>query len=350
MDEYQERINKIDAVLARYLPEVPDAKWLTRMGIENTVPIAPAKNLTQPAWDLLNRGGKRWRPLLMNLVCESLGGGDTALGLSPLVEFSHNASLIHDDIEDNSDERRGKPAVHLLYGIDTGINSGSFLYFLALACIKDFDMHATTKNLIFETWAAYMRRLHMGQAMDITWHRDFDSLPRFDEYYCMCGMKTGCLARLAAVLGIIASPLPAPLQAALQTDIGPAAEKLGIGFQILDDVKNVTHGIPGKKRGDDIVEGKKSLPLLLYLYANPDKKAFAARCFTAARKTGTAAPEVEELISELSIGGFLSQAHEQGLRLINEARELFVHAFDTAGQVIDESGKQALLGLLKRIS
>jgi octaprenyl-diphosphate synthase len=284
----------------------------------------------------------------MTLICETLGGGDAALPLTPLVEFCHNASLIHDDIEDNSDERRGKPAVHLLYGIDTAINGGAFLYFLPLACIDAWSAPLEQKEHIRSVWGEYMRRLHLGQAMDISWHRNFASLPSVEAYTQRCRLKTGALARLAAVLGVytgfagsfgynaggMASDTGTaggdcagsegqtwPQVSALVESLGEAAEKLGVGFQILDDVKNLTTGNPGKKRGDDIVEGKKSLPVLLLLHRQKGAAALVERCFTRARAGGTSVPEVEELIGALEQGGFLAEARERGLALIAEARE-----------------------------
>ncbi len=148
--QYIERLEKIEAVIQNHLPEHLDAGWmkLSFDDFANIVPLDLAETVTRPGWDLVTRGGKRWRPLLMMLVCEMLGCGDSAIPLSPLVEFPHNASLIHDDIEDNSDERRGKPAVHLLYGIDTAINSGCFLYFLPVRCIDAWNAPAEKKNLL----------------------------------------------------------------------------------------------------------------------------------------------------------------------------------------------------------
>jgi octaprenyl-diphosphate synthase len=336
--QYTQRLEKIEAVLREALPEEPDFSRIFFASAPGTAQsgssaLADAvKFLTQPGRELLSRGGKRWRPLLMTLVCESLGGGDAALPLTPLVEFSHHASLIHDDIEDNSEERRGKPAVHLLYGTDTAINGGCFFYFLPLACIDTWDAPAERKNAVYALWAAYMRRLHLGQAMDISWHRDFLSLPSPEDYYTMCRMKTGCLAGLAAVLGVraafAAKDRPEPEnEGALAETLGEAAEKLGVGFQILDDVKNLTTGIPGKKRGDDLVEGKKSLPVLLYLRGHDDRREPVARCFSAARAQGCSAPEVETLIGELTRTGVLDEAEYQGRTLIKEAAALFSGAF-----------------------
>jgi octaprenyl-diphosphate synthase len=325
-DQYTQRIIKIEAELERWLPKNPDPAWAARVfpGLKNAVAFPLLKSLVEPGSDLLGRGGKRWRPLLMTLVCESLGGGDAAISLTPLVEFCHNASLIHDDIEDNSDERRGKPAAHIVYGEDRAINSGAFLYFLSLSCLENWPGPAETRGRIWSIWGRYMRRLHLGQAMDIHWHRDFSSLPDIDEYYTMCALKTGCLARLAAVLGVHAAPDIAPdARAALEDTLGSAAEQFGVGFQILDDVKNLGTGIPGKKRGDDIVEGKKSLPVLLYLHRRPERREFTARCFAAARKGGAGVPETEALIGELEKAGVLAEAEEKGLSLIRESNAVF---------------------------
>jgi len=371
-NQYNRRLDKIEAVLDAWLPASPDPAWLKKVFAQNPVHtrdllpasqgalVSPAlaASLTRPGRDLLERGGKRWRPLLMVLTAESIAGecgGEAALPLVPLVELSHNASLVHDDIEDNSPERRGKPAVHLLYGADTAINGGAFLYFLATSCISAWaeGYRTPTVNKIWDVWASHMRALHLGQAMDIAWHRDFHSLPALDEYDRMCRLKTGCLARLAAVLGVYCSgglsgtEDPEALDVLADT-LGRAAEQLGVGFQILDDVNNLDKGVPGKKRGDDIVEGKKSLPVLLYLHRYPEKRDFAARCFAAAREQGTEAPEVEEFIGALTAAGVLEEARDKGLRLIQESRDLF-SARPAAGFSLHEEGQKLLAGLIDMI-
>jgi octaprenyl-diphosphate synthase len=228
--------------------------------------------------------------------------------------------------------------VHLIYGADTAINSGSFLYFHGLCCLSRWDARAEDKLAVFELWGTYMRRLHLGQAMDIAWHRDYQSLPGLEEYETMCRLKTGVLARMAAVLGVHAASAALARESAqgsggrtgraadlsaFKESLGRAAENLGLGFQILDDVKNLTTGNPGTKRGDDIVEGTKSLPVLLYLHKNRDRRDFAGRCFSAARKKGTGAAEVEDLIAALEEAGAIEEARRRGLALIAQADEAF---------------------------
>ena len=337
MDQrYTRRLEIIEAALERWLPAQPDARWAAEVfpGLAaDKLDAQLLHALTAPGADLLSRGGKRWRPLLMTLICEALGGGDAALPLVPLVELCHNASLIHDDIEDNSDERRGKPAVHIIHGVDAAINSGSFLYFLPLACIDSWATVDNCRTSVYTLWAAYLRKLHLGQAIDIHWHRNHDLIPPVDAYFTMCALKTGCLARFAAELGATIAQMTITRMGITPTDsaspsptvkcLGEAAEKLGIGFQILDDVKNISAGIPGKKRGDDIVEGKKSLPILLFLHRSPEKKEMVFRCFNAARSGGVGVPEVETLIQALQSAGVLAEAEAQAQTFIANARSMF---------------------------
>jgi len=315
--QYTLRLEKIEAVLRDRLPMSPGPDWV-RFAFDPLVsepPAALVRNLTEPGRELVARGGKRWRPLFMALTCEAFGGGDAAVPLTPLVEFPHNGSLIHDDIEDGADERRGAPAIHITYGVDVGINSGCFMYFLPLACLDGWDAPADKKLRVYRTWGEHLRRIHLGQAMDISWHRNFSSMPTVGEYELMCRLKTGVLARLSAVLGA----LIADADEGSASLVGKTAEDLGVGFQIMDDVKNLTTGNPGKKRGDDIVEGKKSLPIILYLEKHPKRIEFVTRCFSAARAGGTAVGEVEELIAELDAEGAIAAAEARGKELVDGA-------------------------------
>jgi octaprenyl-diphosphate synthase len=205
---------------------------------------------------------------------------------------------------------------------------------LSTCCIEDSALN--NKSDIYKLWTEYMRKLHLGQSMDIFWHREMTVIPGVDEYYTMCALKTGGLARFAAELGALAAGAPQ----GTARYIGEGSEKLGVGFQILDDVKNLTGGISGKRRGDDIVEGKKSLPVLLYLNKNPAKKNIIINAFNEAGRNGITAPEVEELIDLLSSSGALNEAEETARNYIDEAR-----------MILTANGSHALLaGLIDLIS
>jgi octaprenyl-diphosphate synthase len=91
----------------------------------------------------------------------------------------------------------------------------------------------------------------------------------------------------------------------------------------LDDVKNLTTGIPGKKCRDDIIEGKKSLPILLYMHKYPEKQGQVFSCFNNAKSKGAGIPEVDTLIKDLAVNGIFIEAEEKAKSLINEARNIF---------------------------
>jgi len=190
-----------------------------------------------------------------------------------------------------------------------------------------------------------MRRLHLGQSMDITWHRNITAVPSIDDYFLMCALKTGSLARLSTELGAHTAGAPEEVGQLL----GNAADTMGVGFQILDDVKNLTTGIPGKKRGDDVVEGKKSLPVLLYLNKYPEKRERIFYFFHAAKSEGSLAPEVDELIETLASTGVFEEAEEKGLSFINEARDIF-NSGEFAGYPVKKNSKDLLDGFFKLIS
>ena len=279
--------------------------------------------LTEPCKSLIALGGKRWRPLLLVLCAEharSFYGTRSRLtesetySIAPLVEFVHTASLIHDDIEDSSDMRRGKPAAHIAYGIDAALNAASWLYFEAPVCIDRLTASPEIKAKLYALYTNEVRRLHLGQAADILWHKNRELFPSLEEYSAMVQNKTGTLASLAAKAGIFAGGgSDEEIERA-----GKTAAEIGQAFQILDDVQNLTTGNPGKKRGDDIVEGKKSLPVLLHIESHPEDKTRIAEYFAEAQKNGINSPAVEACISLIERSGAVEQAFAKGKALVGE--------------------------------
>ncbi|MBP5792753.1 MAG: polyprenyl synthetase family protein, partial [Spirochaetaceae bacterium] len=143
MNKYTQRLEKIEVVLNKNLPELFDKALKERLflNLPDAVTAEHIKPLLEPCRELLLLGGKRWRPLLLVLCAElfadkSSAEMQAAYEAVPLDEFVHTASLIHDDIEDSADMRRGKPSAYLTYGLDTALNAGSWLYFTAFAAIE----------------------------------------------------------------------------------------------------------------------------------------------------------------------------------------------------------------------
>lgn len=320
---FKSHLEKIEQVIEQALPFNFNSQWQQDSfgQLPASVNQKLIQNLIEPNKNLIDLGGKRWRPLLM-MLCYERGASrfsnplnvEDAYHLTPLVEFVHTASLIHDDIEDGADLRRGKPAAHIAFGTDTAINCASWLYFEAPVCIDQINLPESTKLSFYHLYTNELRRLHLGQAMDIYWHREKDIFPTTDEYEAMVKNKTGTLAALAAQVGYMAGG--ADQKQAFE--LGQICANIGCGFQIIDDVQNLTLGNPGKKRGDDIVEGKKSLPVLLHIQENPQDKSILAKLFDQAQKEGIDSPAVEQCIAILEKSGCIQKACQQGIKLIQD--------------------------------
>ncbi len=325
--EFSTRLEKIENVLKNFLPSKTNPEWQEQAfgQIDSCISDTHMQNLLLPCRNLLDLGGKRWRPLLLVLCAEFTAEAkgktklefssavEKAVSLTPLVEFAHTASLIHDDIEDEADTRRGKPAAHITYGLDVALNAASWLYFQSASCIDSLNASESERNTFYALFMKELRRLHLGQAMDILWHRNPKLIPTVDEYTAMVRNKTGTLSRLAVKTGVLAGG--GTLEEAEKA--GKIAEDIGTGFQIIDDVINLTSGNPGKKRGDDIVEGKKSLPVLYHLAENPQDLQLLSTLFEKARFEGIDSPSVEEAISLLTESGAVQKAAQKGTEIIS---------------------------------
>ena len=328
IDNYNDRLQKIEHHIYEVLPESSGAEWVsdTAGAVFSSVNMDFYDNINKPSIDLVRRGGKRWRPMMMLLFCELESGGQQVLPLTPLVELPHNGSLMIDDIEDNADLRRGKEAVHLTYGIDMTINSGNFLYFLPSYLIDKSEFSDSIKLKLYSYYCENMRRLHLGQGLDIQWHNNHECFPAVEEYLQMCRYKTGSLARMAAELGVAAGGGCGETA----VEMGQACEEMGVGFQILDDVTNLTTGNPGKKRGDDIVEGKKSLPVILFNQAGGDVKMLSS-LFRGAASLGIdrGNDAVEEAIRLMEEKGTIAKAKKTAVEILEHSREKIVSNYSS---------------------
>jgi geranylgeranyl pyrophosphate synthase len=224
------------------------------------------KAISKPIWEFLDRGGKRWRPALFLLICEALGKNpDDFADFAIIPEIIHNGTLIIDDIEDNSEFRRGKPCMHKISGLDIAINAGNSMYYLPLlSLIKNRQRVATEKLCrIYEIYVQEMVSLSFGQATDIAWHKGLANANEINEkdYLQMCAYKTGTLARMTAnIAAILADATPE-----LVEKLGHFSENVGVAFQMQDDILDLTSVDFAKKkggRGQDITEGKRTLAVI----------------------------------------------------------------------------------------
>ena len=236
------------------------------------------KGIAEPIWEILDRGGKRWRPALFLLICEALGrnSGD-CLDFAIIPEVVHNGTLMVDDLEDSSELRRGKPCTYRIFGVDIAVNAGNAMYYLPLLPLmeKKAQLPAETLRDIYEVYVQEMINLSLGQAMDITWHRGMANADNLNEedYLQMCAYKTGTLARMSARI----SAVLAGANNELVEKLGNFAESIGVAFQMQDDILDLTGKEFAEKKGgvgQDITEGKRTLVVIhtLKKASNADRK------------------------------------------------------------------------------
>ncbi len=212
--------------------------------------------------DDYSKQGKRIRPLLTLMCCAGTGvEWQKALPAAVSIELIHNFSLIHDDIEDNGLIRRGKDAVWVKWGLPHGLNAGDAMFtsaFKALLLLQDNVSESITFKAV-KLLAETCRQLTMGQFLDINFEeREFIS---FDEYLQMVNGKTAALIACSTKMGALIGDFP-PEKQKNYHDFGKA---LGIAFQMYDDWLGVWGDFKdtGKSTTGDIVEGKKTLPIIL---------------------------------------------------------------------------------------
>jgi len=241
----EEKTPLIDKTIEKYIPRQFAAKDIIfKLNPPNYSYNFEALNkaIADPIWDLLDRGGKRWRPVLFLLICEALGKNpQDFLDFAIIPEVVHNGTLMIDDVEDSSDLRRDKKCTYKIFGLDIAVNAGNAMYYLPLLPL-------------------IMNRKKISQAMDIAWHKglaDTDDLTQ-EDYLQMCAYKTGTLSRMAAKIAAVLSETSKELIEKL----GGFAESIGIAFQMQDDVLDLTEEKFAEKKGAlgmDITEGKRTL-------------------------------------------------------------------------------------------
>ncbi len=217
--------------------------------------------------------GKRVRPLLLLLTTAAAGGAwQDALPAAAAVELIHNFSLIHDDIQDRSDTRRGRSTVWRKWGVAQAINAGDAMFTLAhLATLRLRDRHGAERTL--EANAVLQRAcLHLtqGQYLDLAYEQRHDLTEA--DYWPMVRGKTAALLAACTDLGALLAQAPAAQRAAYRR----FGEYLGLAFQVQDDELGIwgEEAVTGKPTASDLLEGKNTLPVLYGLAHSP---AFAQR-------------------------------------------------------------------------
>ena len=217
--------------------------------LESSVPLVG--NVSQY---IISAGGKRLRPALLLLCCGALGfEGQQRFNMAAVVEFIHTATLLHDDVVDDSALRRGSPTANARFGNPASVLVGDFLYSRAFQMMVDTQsmrimaVLADATNIIAEGEVMQLMNMHNAG---------------LDEagYLQVIRSKTAKLFEASARVGAILSGASAPLEEAC----AQYGQALGTAFQVIDDVLDYTGdaAVMGKNLGDDLREGKATLPLI----------------------------------------------------------------------------------------
>lgn len=274
--------------------------------------------------------GKRIRPVLVMLTAAAAGGRwEAALPAAAAVELVHNFSLIHDDIEDNSDLRRGRPTVWKQWGLAQAVNTGDTMFALAHLTILELEQTVSAPAALRAALVLQQTclKLTQGQFLDIS-YEGRTNLTEAD-YWPMVEGKTGALISACTRLGAIA----ADASVARVESFAHFGRCLGLAFQAQDDLLGIwgDPAVTGKSAASDLVSGKKSLPVLIGLEKNG---AFAQRW----RQGGITEADATALAASLAQEGVREAVQAAAERLTTEALQALeqAHPHGTAGQALHD--------------
>ncbi len=263
------------------------------------------KALYQASSHYIRSGGKRLRPFMVIKSCELLGGTlRRALPAAGAVELVHNFTLVHDDIMDNDEMRHGVATVHHQYGLPLAILGGDILFSKAFEILS---YHGRKVGIGEKEITEMVGRLANsctviceGQTIDI----DFASnikFPSENQYIDMVGKKTAALFEVSCAMGALSSP------GSLDIDVENLASfgrNIGVAFQLVDDLIGAIGDpqLTGKAAGNDIREGKKTLPILLALRrAKGDARDKLMKVFGSKAASAEDIKDTVKIVSDMGI-------------------------------------------------
>lgn len=292
----------------------------------------PRALLYDLARDYPQRGGKRFRPALLLLSCALVGGKPAqALPSAVALELFQNFALVHDDIEDGSLLRRGRPALHRIHGVPLAINAGDLLFGLIFEVLAQNEslLGAGTAWSVQREFSRVFRHTFEGQALDIGWAVS-NHWPSRDEFETMIRLKTGWYSgrgpcRIGALIG-------GGSEKDID-DLGQCGELLGIGFQIRDDLLNLAPdtsqqppgafaGGYGKERGGDIAEGKRTLIIIELMKKLPAPDVARVEDILNAPAESTSPGDIEWVIATAERTGAIAEVRARCEALGQDARNL----------------------------
>ncbi|MGD2142864.1 MAG: polyprenyl synthetase family protein [Anaerolineae bacterium] len=283
------------------------------------------------------RSGKRVRPLLCLLACQGCGGSwQRALPAAAAIELLHNFTLIHDDIEDQDDRRRGRRTVWSLWGEAQGINAGDTLFALsqlALLRLRERSVSPTVVACAAHLFNETCVSLTGGQYLDIGFEsRDEVSVK---DYLAMIEGKTAALVGCSCAMGALVAGAPNTQREHLRS----FGRHSGLAFQMLDDILGIwgDPNVTGKPVGADLARRKKTLPLLHGLERSSELRSLMARERLSAGDCQRATELLEEAGSRDYADGLARHHHDEALGALERAE-----LAGSAGQALRELANRLL--------
>lgn len=261
--------------------------------------------------------GKLLRPQLALLSCCAVGGAvQQALPLAAAMQLIHDFSLIHDDIEDNSDTRRGRTTVWKQWGLAQGINAGDGMFAIAHLAMHRLSETGIAADVVLEVLRRFdetILTICEGQYLDLSFEGNLSI--QEDDYLAMIGRKTAALIAAATGLGAIAGGADSRSVQAL-FDFG---NNLGLSFQIQDDILGIwgDPAITGKPYAADLYQCKVSLPII-YVLRQPDKREHLVHIY---RRKQMQDSEVGEVLAILNEAGAQSHCEQMATSYHQKALE-----------------------------
>ena len=320
---------------------------LVRENLERYLPDRePRHHLYDLVSDYPRRGGKMMRPSVCIATTRAFGGelGD-ALQTATSIELLHNALLVHDDIQDGSAERRGKPTMHKLHGIPLALNVGSTMALLSLKPLVDNMQNlgpGLTMRILEETRRVAQESAE-GQAMELGWCRD-NTMDLVDAHYLEMVLKKTCW--LAMIYPSRVGALIGSRGRAQVDNLVRFGFFVGAAFQIQDDVLNLIgdHAQYGKELGGDLWEGKRSLILIHLFNECTLAEREAVKDILQTPRDSKTRRQVERLSQLVERYGCVDYARQAAFALAGAAQ----HEFDLAYGHLPASQDKDFLGGLTR--
>jgi geranylgeranyl diphosphate synthase type I len=295
------------------------------------------------------QAGKRVRPVLCLLACEAAGGdSEQALPAAAGLETLHNFSLLHDDIEDDSTTRRGRPTVWKLWGRPQAINAGDGMFALAHLAFTRLPARGVPVERAFaalHTFEQTCLTLTHGQYLDLRFEDHLDVT--VEDYMTMISAKTATLIATSAYLGAF-------LAGADETTAGhyhDFGHHLGLAFQIQDDVLGIWGDVDvtGKSTSSDIETRKKTLPVVYGLEQSPALRRLYANDEILPDQVTWVAQTLSELGARQMAEALAAKHHQKTMKALEQAWVNSAEPSGAAGEA-RQALKELATGLLKRVS